>query len=206
MKLLLILLIPITIFAKDVYISSNLKEVKLKVDGKEITIKREVPTIPKEYTNKTLVGKIAPMKIDDEIETIGELEVLDYMQKAQKDDSILLVDARTEEWYEKLRIPTALNTPFTLFRDKTTAIEELTLDFGVVAKKDGTLDFSKAKTLVIYCNGAWCAQSLQMIKDAKYSLINLGYPKKKIKYYRGGMQSWVVLGLTTAGSKGVIKD
>ena len=206
MRLLLTLLIPIAIFAKDVYISKGIKEVKLKFDGKEIVIKRELTAIPKEYTNKTLAGTIAPMKIDKDIETLGELEVLDYMQKAQKDDSILLVDARTEDWYEKLRIPTALNAPFTLFRDKTTAIEELTLDFGVATKKDGALDFSKAKTLVIYCNGAWCGQSLQMIKDAKYSLINLGYPKEKIKYYRGGMQSWVVLGLTTAGSKGVIKD
>ena len=206
MKLLLTLLIPIAIFAKDVYISKGVKEVKLKVDGKEIVIQRELAAIPKEYTNKTLVGKIAPMKIDKDVETIGELEVLDFMQRAQKDDSILLVDARTEDWYEKLRIPTALNAPFTLFKDKTTAVEELTLDFGVVAKKDGTLDFSKAKTLVIYCNGAWCGQSLQMIKEAKYSLINLGYPKEKIKYYRGGMQSWVVLGLTTAGKNGVIKD
>lgn len=54
-----------------------------------------MPVIPKEYTNKTLVGTIAPIKIDKDIETLGELEVLGYMQKAQKDDSILLVDART---------------------------------------------------------------------------------------------------------------
>ncbi|HHH20506.1 MAG TPA: rhodanese-like domain-containing protein, partial [Nitratifractor sp.] len=63
----------------------------------------------------------------------------------------------------------------------------------------GTLDFSKAKTVVVYCNGAWCLQSTQLIKDAKYSLLKLGYPKDKIKYYRGGMQSWVTFGLTTIG-------
>ena len=206
MRVLVFLLLPIFIFAQEAYITKGVKEVKLKYDGKEIVIKRELKEIPKEYSNKTLVGVIAPMKIDKNIETIGELEVLDYMKKAQNDDSILLVDARTPNWYEKIRIPTALNAPFTLFKDKTTAIEELTLDFGVSLKKDKSLDFSEAKTLIIYCNGAWCAQSLQMIKDAKYSLINLGYPKDKIKYYRGGMQSWVTLGLTTAGSKGVIKE
>jgi len=51
--------------------------------------------------------------------------------------------------------------------------------------------------VLIYCNGAWCAQSEQLIKKAKFSLIKLGYPKNKIKYYRGGMQSWVTLGLST---------
>ncbi len=205
-NVLLFILLPIFILAKDVYITKGLKEVKLKVDGKEIVIKREVPVIPKEYTNKTLVGTIAPIKIDKDIETIAELKVLDYIQKAQKDDSILLVDARTENWYDKLRIPTALNVPYKLFKDKTTALEELNLDFGVEISKNGDLDFSNAKTLVVYCNGAWCGQSLQMIKNAKYSLINLGYPKDKIKYYRGGMQSWVTLGLTTAGSEGVLKN
>ena len=206
MRVLFFLLLPVFIFSQEAYIAKGVKEIKLKYDGKEIVIKRELKEIPKEYSNKTLVGVIAPMKIDKNIETIGELEVLEYMKKAQNDDSILLVDARTPNWYEKIRIPTALNAPFTLFKDKTTAIEELTLDFGVSLKKDKSLDFSEAKTLIIYCNGAWCAQSLQMIKDAKYSLINLGYPKDKIKYYRGGMQSWVTLGLTTAGSKGVIKE
>lgn len=206
MRFALLMLLTMFIFAKDAYITKDVKEIKLKVDGKEIVIKREVDHIPKEYSNKTLVGKIAPMKIDKDIETIGELEVLDYMKKAQTDDSILLVDARTENWYEKLRIPTALNAPYTLFENKTNAIEQLTLDFGVELKKDGKLDFSKAKTLVVYCNGGWCGQSMQMIKKAKYSLINLGYPKDKIKYYRGGMQSWVIFGLTTAGSKGVIKE
>jgi len=28
-------------------------------------------------------------------------------------------------------------------------------------------------------------------------LIKLGYPEEKMKYYRGGMQAWQLLGLTT---------
>ena len=107
------------------------------------------------------------------------------------------LDARTEDWYEKIHIPSAVNVPFTNFGNKENAIETASLEFDVEKRKDGSLDFSNAKTLVVYCNGAWCAQSEQLIKKAKFSLINLGYPKDKIKYYRGGMQSWVTLGLTT---------
>jgi len=29
------------------------------------------------------------------------------------------------------------------------------------------------------------------------NLVKIGYPKSKILYYRGGMQYWQILGLTT---------
>ncbi|MGD8572392.1 MAG: rhodanese-like domain-containing protein, partial [Gammaproteobacteria bacterium] len=40
--------------------------------------------------------------------------------------------------------------------------------------------------------GMWCGQSPRAIKG----LLKLGYPAEKISYYRGGMQSWQMLGLT----------
>jgi len=68
-------------------------------------------------------------------------------------------------------------------------------DFGVKVNDDGTLyQFKDAKTLVMFCNGMWCGQSPTNIKD----LLNLGYPASKIKWYRGGMQNWEILGLNTA--------
>jgi rhodanese-related sulfurtransferase len=196
--LFLIATITIALFAKESFITKGVKEVKVVKDGHTYVIKREVPTIPKQYQN-TLRGKIAPMKVAEGIETVGELEVINYIKEAEKSEDIILVDARTEDWYESIHIPTALNVPFMLFKDRENAIETLNLEFNVEKKKDGTLDFSKAKTVVVYCNGAWCLQSIQLIRDAKYSLLNLGYPKEKIKYYRGGMQSWVTFGLTTIG-------
>ena len=54
-------------------------------------------------------------------------------------------------------------------------------------------DFSGAKTLVMFCNGMWCGQSPASIK----ALRKFGYPADRIKYYRDGMQSWEILGLTT---------
>jgi len=46
----------------------------------------------------------------------------------------------------------------------------------------------------MFCNGAWCGQSPANI----HSLTRMGYPPSKIKWYRGGMQAWETLGLTTA--------
>ena len=58
---------------------------------------------------------------------------------------------------------------------------------------DGQRDFRNVTTLVLFCNGRWCPQSGINIK----TLIKMGYPAYKLKWYRGGMQSWVSLGLTT---------
>ena len=54
-------------------------------------------------------------------------------------------------------------------------------------------DFTDAKELLIWCNGPWCGQSPRAIKG----LLSLGYPAEKLYYYRGGMQMWQSLGLTT---------
>jgi rhodanese-related sulfurtransferase len=74
--------------------------------------------------------------------------------------------------------------------------ETLELRFG--ATRLGSLwNFENAKTLVLYCNGPWCGQSPTNIKQ----LLSMGYPSYKLKWYRGGMQDWKVLGLTTVPPK-----
>ena len=51
-------------------------------------------------------------------------------------------------------------------------------------------DFSKAKTILLFCNGAWCTQSSKAIRV----LMSLGYPKTKMLWYRGGLQDWLLMG------------
>ena len=62
-----------------------------------------------------------------------------------------------------------------------------------VKKTMGIYDYGEAKTIVLFCNGAWCGQSPSMIKK----LMALGYPPEKIKWYRGGMHDWLTLSMTT---------
>ena len=56
-----------------------------------------------------------------------------------------------------------------------------------------SFDFSKAKTIAIFCNGPWCSQSVAMIQ----ALLDIGYPAEKMKWYRGGIQTWLAAGMTT---------
>ena len=62
-----------------------------------------------------------------------------------------------------------------------------------VKRDKGLWNFDSAKTLVMFCNGPWCGQSSTTIED----LLKIGYPAHKILWYRGGIQDWESLGLTT---------
>lgn len=145
----------------------------------------------------TTIGKITPMKITDNVKTIGELEVIDFIDRSQKNKNMMLIDARLPDWFFGKTIPTAENIPFTYF-DPTQYPEEFldVLSMIGVEKKGEKYDFTNAKELLLFCNGAWCPQSTFAINN----LIKLGYPENKISWYRGGMYSWTMLNLTTTSN------
>lgn len=174
------------------------------INGKAVTIMRDqdqsnrvAPAFAK-TSRKCPPFCIQPGKLADGVETIGELEVIDYVKKmAAGDDSILLVDSRTPDWVAKGTIPGAINIPWTKLNpakgaDPISIAEIFTGSFGA-NEIEGLWDFSNAKTLVMFCNGMWCGQSPNNIKN----LLRFGYPPSKIKWYRGGMQDWEILGLST---------
>lgn len=141
---------------------------------------------------------VQPMQIAPGVETIGELEVMDYLQRlTRRDDGVLVIDSRDLDWLQRSGIiPGAIHIPWTRLHpaqaDAESIAEILTLQFG--ASRTGPLwNFENAKLLVFYCNGSWCGQSPTNIRQ----LLALGYPAHKLKWYRGGMQAWKSLGLTT---------
>ena len=67
-------------------------------------------------------------------------------------------------------------------------------ELGCEIDFDG-FDCAGARPVALFCNGLWCGQSPSAIRR----MIAAGYPAEKIHYYRGGMQSWRMLGLTVTG-------
>lgn len=124
---------------------------------------------------------IQPFKVADGVTTIGELEVLDMLTDSQA----RVVDARTLDWYVQGTIPGSLHIPYT---EIATRLDEL----GCVKTADAW-DCANAVRVALYCNGLWCGQSPTAIR----AMLREGYPADRIFYYRGGMQSWQILGLTT---------
>ena len=193
---------------KPVAIVKGMMDVTVKHDGKDVKIARN-------QNNKNTINPafaktsrpcppfcIQPAKLAPGVETIAELEMIDYIRKMSGgDSSILVIDSRTPDWVKKGTIPGAVNLPWTKLNPAKGAdpvsILEILEDKFDVTESEGLLNFSKAKTLVMFCNGMWCGQSPNNIKN----LLKLGYPSHKIKWYRGGMQNWETLGLTTVPGK-----
>ena len=123
---------------------------------------------------------IQPMTPAEGVTTIGELELLEKLQ----DPEVIVVDSRTPDWYLGGTIPGAVNIPY------TEAVDRMG-ELGCEIDFDGwTCD--GAVEVALFCNGLWCGQSPTAIR----AMIEAGFPAEKISYYRGGMQSWQVLGLT----------
>ena len=188
-------------------------------EKKRITIKREIDTECKnihisndvfweeKYASQgvskackstfiTSAGKtIFPMQIHKDIETYGEIEVMAFVKKMQHDTSMLFIDTRDEEWYEYRTIPGAMNIHYAYMMMPKVFEEEYKASLSKlgVLTKNKSFDFSNAKTILLFCNGAWCSQSPKMAK----ALLDLGYPPEKIKWYRGGMDDWLGLSMTT---------
>ena len=141
---------------------------------------------------------IQPASLGAGVETIGELELIEYLEKmAAGNKDVLLIDSRTPDWVARGTIPGAINLPWTKLNpskgaDPLSIGEIFTGKFGV-KELEGLWDFSDAKTLVMFCNGMWCGQSPTNIR----TLLRFGYPAEKLKWYRGGMQDWEILGLST---------
>jgi len=188
-----------------VKITRDIASVDVMHNGKKVTIQRN-------QNNKNTVDKrfaktsrncppfcINPIVLAPGVETLGEIEVLDYLKKmSDGDKSILVVDSRTPNWVKAGTIPGAKNIPWTKLSvkkgaDPLSIAEIVTSEFGAKEKDDDSFDYSKAKTLVLFCNGMWCGQSPNNIR----TLLKMGYPANKIKWYRGGMQNWENLGFTT---------
>jgi rhodanese-related sulfurtransferase len=195
--------LPGVSFALDVNITADMPTLEVMHNGQKVAIQRNQnqdnninPAFGK-TSRKCPPFCIQPGELAPGVDTIGELEVLHYLKKmSDGDKSIMVIDSRTPDWAAKGTIPGAVNIPWDKLNigksDPITVQEILEKQLGA-KQSEGFWNFSNAKTLVMFCNGSWCGQSPTNIKG----LLKIGYPADKIKWYRGGMQDWEMLGLTT---------
>ena len=202
--------------AKPVNITPNLKSIQVKHTNKDGST--QMVTLMRNQNNDNTISShyaktsrpcppfcVQPMNsfAPHDVEVLGEVGVINYIEKMQKDDAITLIDSRTSDWIflKSGTIPGAINIPWTKLNPAKGATPEqiaeiLSNEFGVKVPDEGPYNFSDAKTLVLFCNGMWCGQSPANIR----TLLSMGYPAAKIKWYRGGMQNWEALGFTTVKS------
>ncbi len=219
---LLVLLVSNIGFAEDqgaVNLTSELPALDIIYNNSVVTITRNQNT---ENTIKGPFAKtsrpcppacIVPIQPVKDIIIVGELELLEFMEKEYLANNGLIIDAREARHYSFATIPGSVNLPAEDFanldteksnylkkivnatvRPETGKLVELAEKFGFIENKTKTADydFTGAKKILIWDSGPWSADAHKVIA----AFLETGYPEEYLHYYHGGMQSWVSLGLT----------
>lgn len=193
-------LLPMASLAENkIGITEDINSLDIKYAGKTVNIKR-IQNSKNKLTNgfaKTSRACppfcVQPIEISPDVKTVGEVELLAFLENEVNNSKGLLLDARLPDWFEKGTIPGSINIPFSILDgglENDHALKILKL-LGATNKEE-KWEFEDVQKLMLFCNGLWCAQSPRAIKN----LLSMGYPADKLFWYRGGMQSWQLLGLT----------
>lgn len=189
--------------AQTVNITEDMADASYSVNGRSFSITRSGTAdnhLNGEYTKTTRECPpfcVHPMVAAPGVETMGELELINFLRGDVHDGQGLLLDARLPDWFAKATVPGAINVPFSTLEPENGYRDDILVALGA-KKSGGGLDFSGALELAIFGNGPWDDQAQRSVRN----LIAAGYPADKIHYYRGGMQMWLLLGLTHEVPKG----
>lgn len=190
--------------AQDVRITATDPERSFVINGDRIVIGRiqdGTHRLSGEYTKTSRPCPpfcITPMQVAPGVETVGELEVLDFLESHVATGRGLLLDTRVPEWFAKGSVPGAINVPFNTLDAQNPYRDDILRALGAVPDDTGGWRFAAARDLLLFCNGPWCDQTPRAIRN----LLDAGYPPEKLRYYRGGMQVWQQLGLTVTTQEG----
>jgi Rhodanese-like domain len=179
-------------------ITPNLPHVDVVHEGRKVRIQRHLPsraagTEERSGSRATCPPScLQPMRAAPGIETVGELELLEFLRTDVATGQGVLVDARLAERYRFETLPSAVSIPFAIVKPDNPHIGRILSALG--GRKSGAdWDFSAARSLLIFCDGPFSDEARTSIEV----LLAMRYPASKIRYYRGGLQAWRLSGLTT---------
>ena len=117
----------------------------------------------------TTWGELQPLQCAPDVQTLGELEVLELVQQGA-----VLIDTRVSGSSNGVTLPGARSLPH-----------------DQAVQRRGELDSSRVS--ILFCNGPQCPQSPLAIR----ALLEAGISADSLAYYRGGVHDWVTLAMPT---------
>lgn len=187
-----------TAIAQDVRITTFKNDATFMLNGQTFTVTRN------QDTSATVQGEFAltsracppnclqPMIAAPGIATVGELELLAFLEDNVTNRTGLLLDTRTPFEFGAGSIPGAVNVPFMTLAADNRYRNDILRALGAVDGSGDALDFTNTMSLTVFSGGVWSSDA----PDAIGHLLAAGYPPEKLFYYRGGLQAWVHVGLT----------
>jgi len=170
----------------ELNITTTIKSLEVTHENQKLLVKR----YHKDSKHTCPPFCIQPIKIKG-ITTVGELEVLNFLKNLNNKEPKLLIDVRSNRAYKRNTIPSAINIPYNMIKDKSKYQKEVLKLLG--GKNIGNKwRFKYPSTLLIFAESEEHEEAFKTIQ----TLLNLSYPHDKIFFYRSGIKSWHRLGLT----------
>jgi hypothetical protein len=113
------------------------------------------------------------MQIADGITTLGELELLDFLENRVSGGTGLLLDTRVPAEFATGSIPDGVNVAVATLDPENRFRDDILRALGAVAQVDGSLDFTNALTR--YSGGVWSNDAPNAIRH----LMAAGYPANR---------------------------
>ena len=170
------------LLAQSSAITETARTFSFSMHGEEVTITRRGASCPNSC--------VQPMSVAPGVATLGELEVIAFLQNAVSNGSGLLIDVRMPTSFSTGAVPGAVNVPAATFAPENPYRPDLLSAMGV-AGVDSAPSFASAFSIVLYGRGTDDKDAPNAIN----SLLDAGYPAGKIQYYRGGISDWTQIGL-----------
>jgi rhodanese-related sulfurtransferase len=168
-------------FAQSSRITEGMAGFEFSLNGQSMVIDRRGAACPP--------ACVQPVQAAPGVVTIGELEVLEFLDLFVTSGQGLLVDARLPEAFGAGTVPGAVNIPAPTLSPDNPYRDDLLHALGL---SPGEL--AASYDLVVFSAGPDDARAPAALR----SLIAAGYPASRLKYYRGGMMAWRGLGLSEA--------
>jgi rhodanese-related sulfurtransferase len=171
------------------------------VNGQEFTITRvsalEQSSISAliQSSATCVASYLSPMSTAPNVPTLGELDVIEFLSTQVESGDGLLIDARLPEDSALGYIPTSVNIPTATLTPSNPYRDEILLALSA-QHYQSVFSFTDAISLMVYDSGPATQDAAALIVD----LLVASYPPEKIDYYRGGVQVWTTLGLSTTAA------
>lgn len=157
-----------------------------------------IQTLPESDLSRCADDCLPPLTPHRGIIPVAEAEVIGFLRNQVTEGTGLLIDVRSAQAYAAGSIPGALNIPLELLSGANPYRADILKAFGAMDAPSNTLDFATARSVLVFGDGPLDPDAA----SAASQLVQAGYPARQILYYRGGLQSWRLLGLNVEPPKG----
>lgn len=176
--------------AHELWLTPELPELRLAINGQEVVISREGEGL------SCPPMCVQPIRMAPGVVSFGALEVIGFLANDLARREGLVLDVRLPDAYGRGHVPGAVNVPEPTLSGENPLQRDILLALGV-REAEGALEFSRAPVLVIYGQDAMDGRAIEALRH----VMSAGYPAEKLRYFRGGFQEWQLFGLTEGSVK-----